>query len=97
MLAQFLGSPFQLGPEMGNPVLRFVLHRAWLNLQYPSVAQPILPMIQSGHEPNARTHVGEQLARLEKEYNRHDSPLLWTQIKRDDARQIDLWPPPESN
>jgi hypothetical protein len=54
-------------------------------------------MIQSGHEPNARTHVGEQLARLEKEYNRHDSPLLWTQIKRDDASQIDLWPPRESN
>lgn len=34
---------------MGNPVLRIVLQRAWLNLQYPSVAQPILPLVQQIH------------------------------------------------
>jgi hypothetical protein len=79
-------------------VLRIVLHRAWLNLKFPAVARPILPMIQSGHEPDARTYdVGEQLARLEKEYHRHDSPLLWKQIERDDTPQINLWPRRDSN
>jgi len=78
-------------------VLRIVLHRAWLNLKFPAVAQRIVPPIQSGYDPDARTHdVGEELARLEKEYNRHDS--LWTQIKRkQDAAEIDLWPPRDSN
>jgi hypothetical protein len=99
ILAQFLCLPSSPSQKGGNPVLRIVLQRAWLNLQYPSVAQPILPPIQVQREPNARAEhgVGEPLTRLEHEYNRHDSPLLWTQIERDDAPQIDLWPPRDSN
>ena len=70
-------------------MLRIILQRAWLNLQYPSAAQPILPPIQVQRKPSAGAEhdVGEQLARLEQEYNRRDSPLLWAQIGRDDAPQ----------
>ena len=92
------GPPFQPQPETGNPVLRIVLQRAWLNLNFPAVAQPISPFIYVQQEPDAweEHDVGEQLARLEKEYKRHDS-RLWTQSERDDASQIDLWPPRDSN
>jgi len=66
-------------------------------LKFPAVAQPITPLIQVQHEPDAQVEhdVGEQLARLEKEYNQHASSL-WTQIDRDGAPQIDLWPPRDS-
>ena len=79
-------------------MLRIVLQRVWLNLKFPAVAQPISPFVYVQQEPDARAEhdVGEQLARLEKEYNRQDSPL-WTQIKLDGAPQIDLWPPRDSN
>jgi hypothetical protein len=99
ILAQFRGLPSSPGQKRGNPVLRIVLQRAWLNVQYPSAARPILPPIQAQRKPNARAEhdVGEQLARLEQDYNRHDSPLLWAQIERGDAPQIDLWPPRDAN
>jgi hypothetical protein len=48
-------------------VLQIVLHRAWLNLKFPAVAQPISPLIhhaqrgQSSHDEASEDDVGELL------------------------------------
>jgi|SRR5215472_2283213 len=40
----------------GNPVLRIVLQRAWLNLNFPAVAQPISPLIQDAQREQSSPH-----------------------------------------